>query len=57
MGTRPEPCAASGVQADGKDGDGGLVSISGDSTTGHVSVVGSTLTDITVRAHCRLPSK
>jgi hypothetical protein len=32
-------------------GDGGLVSISF-GTTGYVSVVGSTLTGITVPAHC-----
>jgi hypothetical protein len=31
--------------------DGGLVRIYGGGT-GHVSVVGSTLTNITVRAHC-----
>ncbi len=46
-GRRRELCAAWGVQAY----RGGLVGISGDST-GHVSVVGSTLTNITVRAHC-----
>jgi hypothetical protein len=33
-------------------GSGGLMGISGIGTTGHVSVVGSTLTNITVRAHC-----
>ena len=31
--------------------DGGLVSISGSGSTTHVSVVGSTLTNILVRAH------
>ena len=34
-----------------ENGFGGLVRIS-DNSTGHVSVVGSTLTNITVRAHC-----
>jgi hypothetical protein len=43
-----EPCAACGVQA---GNNGGLVGISGGGT-GHVSVVGSTLTNITVRARC-----
>jgi hypothetical protein len=47
-----EPCAACVVQAN----RGGLVGISGGGgtgvTLGHVSVVGSTLTNITVRAHC-----
>jgi hypothetical protein len=51
-GRRREPCAAWGVQAN----TGGLVGISGGGgtrvTLGHVSVVGSTLTNITVRAHC-----
>jgi hypothetical protein len=46
-GRRRELCAAWGVQAY----NGGLVAIFGDST-GHVSVVGSTLANITVRAHC-----
>jgi hypothetical protein len=45
-GRRREPCAAWGVQAY----DGGLVGIS--FGTGNVSVVGSTLANITVRAHC-----
>ncbi len=45
-GRRRELCAACGVQAD----TGGLVGIS--EGTGHVSVVGSTLANITVRAHC-----
>jgi hypothetical protein len=43
-----ELCAACGVQA---NGDGGLVGIF-DGGTGHVSVVGSTLIGIKVRAHC-----
>ena len=47
-GRRRELCAAWGVQAN----IGGLVGISYDSSTGHVSVVGSTLANITVRAHC-----
>jgi hypothetical protein len=51
-GRRREPCAACGVQA---LSDGGLVGIIYGST-GHVSVVGSTLANITVRAHCRVPS-
>jgi hypothetical protein len=38
------------VQAD-YTGGGGLVNID-DGGTGYVSVVGSTLTNITVRAHC-----
>jgi hypothetical protein len=41
-------CAACVVQA---DYNGGLVGISFGGT-GHVSVVGSTLTNISVRAHC-----
>ncbi len=41
--------AACGMQAAGQFGNGGLVSISGDNN--HVSVVASTLTSITVRAH------
>jgi hypothetical protein len=45
-GRRRELCAAWGVQAY----DGGLVGISGG--TGHVSVVNSTLANISVRAHC-----
>jgi hypothetical protein len=50
-GRRRELCAACGVQANGQYGTGGgLVSIYGG--TGHVSIVGSTLTNITVRAHC-----
>jgi hypothetical protein len=36
-------------------GDGGLVGIS--YGTGHVSVVGSTLSDMAVRAHCRVPAE
>jgi hypothetical protein len=52
-GRRRELCAAWGVQANGYGG--GLVGISGDSTV-DVSVVGSTLANITVRAHCRVPS-
>ncbi len=47
-GRRRELCAAWGVQA-GKDG--GLVGIDSGGT-GHVSVVGSTLANIAVRAHC-----
>jgi hypothetical protein len=46
-GRRRELCAACGAQAN----DGGLVGIS-DGGTGHVSVVGSTLANISVRAHC-----
>jgi hypothetical protein len=46
---RRELCAAWGVQAN----YGGLVGISG---IGNVSVVGSTLTNITVRVHCRVPA-
>ena len=45
---RRELCAACGMQA---SNNGGLVGIY-DSGIGHVSVVGSTLTSITVRAHC-----
>ena len=41
-------CTACGMQA---KGIGGLVGIS-DGGTGHVSVVGSTLANIMVRAHC-----
>jgi hypothetical protein len=48
-GRRRERCAACGVQAN----YGGLVGIFG-SSTGHVSVVGSTVANITVRAHCRV---
>ena len=44
---------ACGMQA---NGNGGLVGIS-DGGTGHVSVVGSTLANITVRAHRRAPSE
>ena len=51
-GRRRELCAAWGVQAN----YGGLVGIS-EGSTGNVSVVGSTLTNIAVRAHCRVPSK
>jgi hypothetical protein len=47
-GRRRELCAAWRVQA---GNTGGLVGISYGGT-GHVSVVGSTLTNITVRAHC-----
>jgi hypothetical protein len=47
-GRRRELCAAWGVQA---GGNGGLVSIS-DGATGHVSVVGSTLSNMAVLAHC-----
>ncbi len=47
----PRACTACGVQV---DRNGGLVSIAFRST-GNVSVVGSTLTNITVRAHCRVP--
>jgi hypothetical protein len=43
--------SACGMQATGGMEHGGLVSIS-DGGTGHVSVIGSTLTNITVRAHC-----
>jgi hypothetical protein len=46
-GRRREHCAACGVQAF----TGGLVGIVNQGT-GHVSVIGSTLTNITVRAHC-----
>jgi hypothetical protein len=48
---RRELCAACGVQA---NGNGGLVGIDG---SGNISVVGSTLTNISVRTHCRVPSK
>ncbi len=51
-GRRRELCAAWGVQANGY---GGLVGIVG-SGTGNVSIVNSTLTNIKVRAHCRVPS-
>jgi hypothetical protein len=44
------------VQATGQYGYGGLVGISGDKANGNVSVVGSTLSNIMVRAHCRVPS-
>jgi hypothetical protein len=44
------------VQAYGSGGLVGLVGIYGSSGTGNVSVVGSTLTNIAVRAHCRVPS-
>ena len=50
-GRRRELCAACGVQA---GQDGGLVGISS-SGTGNVSVVDSTLTGITVRAHYGVP--
>ncbi len=52
-GRRRELCAAWGVQA---NGGGGLVGIYGSGSTVHVSVVGSTLANITVRVHCRVPS-
>jgi hypothetical protein len=42
------------VQANGQYGGGGLVAIF-DGVTGHVSVVGSTVANIRVRAHCRVP--
>ena len=48
VGRRGELCAAWGVQA---NYGGGLVGISGRST-GHVSIVGSNLANISVRAHC-----
>jgi hypothetical protein len=51
-GRRRELCAARRVQAN----TGGLVSFFFGGT-GHVSVVGSTLTNISVRAHCRVPSR
>jgi hypothetical protein len=52
-------CAACGMQADFSNG--GLVSIQNYNTTdygttGHVSIVGSTLKNIRVRAHCWVPS-
>jgi hypothetical protein len=47
-GRRRELWAACGVQA---GNNGGLVDISGGGT-GNLSVVGSTLANITVRAHC-----
>ncbi len=47
-----ELCAARDVQA---GNSGGLVGISGGGSTGRVSVVGSTLASISVRAHCRVP--
>jgi hypothetical protein len=49
-------CAAWRVQA---GGFGGLVDISfgGTETSANVSVVGSTLANISVRVHCRVPSK
>jgi hypothetical protein len=52
-GGRREPCAAWRVQA---NDFGGLVGIAAGGT-GHVSVVGSTLTNIAVCAHCRVPSR
>jgi hypothetical protein len=56
-GRRREPCAAWGVQAKNNGGLVGIFGLSiGSSTTGHVSVVNSTLANITVRAHCRVPS-
>ncbi len=56
-GRRRELCTACGVQASGKQGFGGLVGIIAAGvdtgvTLGHVSVVGSTLSNISVRAHC-----
>ncbi len=42
--------AACGVQVN--DYGGGLVGISDGGSTGYVSVIGSTLTNITVRAYC-----
>jgi hypothetical protein len=48
-GRRRELCAAWRVQAN--NNVGGLLGIS-DAGTGHVSVVNSTLANITVRAHC-----
>jgi hypothetical protein len=45
-------CVACRMQANGKNFGGGLVGISGYGTTGHVSVVGSNVTNITVRTHC-----
>ena len=42
--------AACGMQATGQFGYGGLVNIQGDNN--HVSVVGSTLTNINVRSQC-----
>jgi hypothetical protein len=48
-GRRRELCAAWGVQANGFGG--GLVSIFGGRANGNISVVGSTLTNIAVRAH------
>jgi hypothetical protein len=50
-GRRRELCAAWRVQA---NEFGGLVGISDGII--NVSVVGSTLANITVRAHCRVPS-
>jgi hypothetical protein len=50
-GRRREPCAACGVQANGDGcGFGGLVAVE-NGGIGNVSVVGSTLANITVRAH------
>jgi hypothetical protein len=51
-GRRRELCAACGVQA---GNNGGLVDIIAGGT-GNVSVVGSTLASISVRAQCRVPS-
>jgi hypothetical protein len=50
-GRRRELCAAWRVQAY----NGGLVGIL-NGGNGNVSVVGSTLANITVRAHCRVPT-
>jgi hypothetical protein len=47
-GRRRELCAACGVQA---GNNGGLVGISGIGGNGNISVVGSTLTNFTVRGH------
>jgi hypothetical protein len=52
-GRRRELSAAWRVQANGQFG--GLVGVYNDGF-GNVSVVGSTLTNISVRAHCRVPS-
>ena len=51
-GRRRELCAAWGVQANGGGGLVGITGATGSGFTFHVSVVGSTLSYITVRAHC-----
>jgi hypothetical protein len=54
-GRRRELCAAWVVQANGNGGLVGItlgLNVNGFDGNGHVSVVGSTLTSITVRAHC-----